>query len=110
MMGVVGDYTTVEYVVLYLIASMCFISYIWMKQSIKRLTKGHVKTLFKYMLWIVKWGFLCAIWLFILQVGFIELECSSIISSFAVFISMLFLVVSYISVKMKEVSEIFGFR
>jgi len=55
-------------------------------------------------------GFLCAIWLFILQVNFIELERSSIISSFAVFISMLFLIVSHISVKMKEVSEIFGFR
>jgi len=100
----------VEYIALYIIASMCFISYIWMKQSIKKLTKRHMKELFDYMLWIVKWGFLCAIWLFILQVNFIELERSSIISSIAVFIPLLFLRISYISVKMKEVSEIFGFK
>ncbi|OYT54855.1 MAG: hypothetical protein B6U72_01210 [Candidatus Altiarchaeales archaeon ex4484_2] len=54
-MEVIGQYTAVEYIVLYIIASMCFISYLWMRQSIKKLTKGHVKKLFNYMLWIVKW-------------------------------------------------------
>ncbi len=110
MIRVVGQYMAVEYIVLYIIASMCFISYIWMKKSIDKLTKGHMKELFSYMLWIVKWGFLCAIWLFTLQVEFIELDRSSVISSIAVFISVLFLIISYISVKMKEVSEIFGFK
>jgi len=48
----------VEYIVLYIIAFMCFISYIWMKQSTNKLTEGHIKEFFKYIIWIVKWGFL----------------------------------------------------
>ncbi len=106
----ISSYTVVSYIMLYLIVGMCFISYIWMRESMERLSKGYIYNLFKYILWIVRWGFLCATLLFIIKLKIIKIDCSYLIESFAIFISFLFMIVSYISIKMREIGRVFGFK
>ncbi len=106
------SYLDLSYVMLFLIASLCFVSYIWIRESIKGLSVGLLEDLFKTFLWIIRWGFLYAVWLFVVGVKYfgisIEPSLKSLIDS--IFLAILFMIISYTATKLKMLGKIYGFK
>ncbi|OYT27388.1 MAG: hypothetical protein B6U97_01660 [Candidatus Altiarchaeales archaeon ex4484_96] len=106
------SYLDLNYLMLFIIAAFCFISYVWIREGIKRVSLGILEDLLKTFLWIIKWGFLFAVWLFIVEVDYFKISIEpaqkTLIDSF--FLAILFMIVTYTASKLKMLSEIYGFK
>lgn len=90
---------------------MCFISAVWIYQSMKKLTKGMLWNLLKYLLAITLWGLIFSMWVFCVGVGWITPPNNSttmmVVGSF---IAVLFMIISRTAMYAKKMGEIYGFR
>ncbi|GEM_PF-3197669 len=106
------SYIDLNNLMLFLIASLCFVSYIWIREGIKRLSVGLLEDLFKTFLWIIRWGFLYAVWLFVVGVEYfgisIEPSLKSLLDS--IFLAILFMIISYTATKLQLLGKIYGFK
>lgn len=99
------------YILLYLTIGMCFISVVWIYQSMRKLTRSMLRELIRYLLGIALWGLLFSIWVFSIGVGWIELPNQSFtMMTIGSFIAGLFLILSGISMYAKKMGEVYGFR
>ncbi|RLI96001.1 MAG: hypothetical protein DRO92_00560 [Candidatus Altiarchaeales archaeon] len=110
------SYLDITYLLLYLVVGMCFISYIWMRESIKRLSVGLIEDLFKTFLWIIRWSFLYAVWLFLSEVSIkmdiiripLDESVKTLINS--IFLAILLMIITYTTVKARSIGKIYGFK
>jgi len=99
------------HILLYLTIGMCFLSTVWIYQSMRKLTKGMLRKLLRYLLVITLWGLLFSIWVFSIGVGWISLPNESFtMMTIGSFIAGLFLIVSGIAIYTKKLGEIYGFK
>ncbi|MBN2014791.1 MAG: hypothetical protein JW778_06390 [Candidatus Altiarchaeota archaeon] len=99
------------HILMYLTIGMCFISVVWIHQSMRKLTKGMLRELIKYLLGITLWGLLLSIWVFSIGVGWIKLPNESFtMMTIGSFIAGLFLIISGIAMYAKKMGEVYGFK
>lgn len=99
------------YLLLYLTVGMCFLSSVWVYQSIKKLTKGLLRNFLRYILLITIWGLIFSTWIFCLSVDLITVPDESfILLSVGVYVAILFLIVSRMAICAKKLGETYGFR
>ncbi len=106
------SYLDITYLTLFLVAGMCFISYIWIREGIKRLSVGLIEDLFKTFLWIIRWSFLYAVWLFLLEVESVNIPLDDSVKPLinTIFLAILLMIVSYTAVKARHIGRIYGFK
>jgi len=99
------------HILLYITIGMCFLSTIWIYQSMKKMSKSMLRNLFRYLLIITLWGFLFSVWVFSIGTGWISLPNESFtMMTIGSFIAGLFLIISRIAMYTKKLGEIYGFN
>ena len=73
---------------------------------------GLLEDLFKTFLWIIRWGFLYAVWLFVVGVEYFEISIDPSLKSLldSIFLAILFMIISYTATKMQSLGKIYGFK
>jgi hypothetical protein len=100
----------VFYVIIYLIASMGFLSLIWIRQGMKNLTDGLIRTFFIHIFTIAGYAFAYALWAFCVNVGIIKMDIYLYRILDSVFIAILFVIITRMAVYAKKIGIAYGFK
>ena len=101
---------TIFYITIYLIASMGFLSLIWIHQGIKNLSEGLVRDLFMYIFAIAGYAFAYAVWAFCVSVGIIKIDIYLYRVLDGAFIGVFFVIITRMAMYAKRIGIAYGFK